>query len=55
MDFPHSVDSSASSSGSFEFLRAYAAEMTIAARWIEMGFVGIICSSHFVIGSGMPA
>ncbi len=29
-----SVDTSASSSGSFEFLRAHSAQMTMAARWI---------------------
>jgi hypothetical protein len=28
------VDTSASSSGSFEFLWTYAAQMTVAARWI---------------------
>jgi hypothetical protein len=32
------VDTSASSSGSFEFLRTYAAYMTMTARWIVERF-----------------
>jgi hypothetical protein len=33
-----SVDTSASSSGSFKFLRTHAAQMTMAARWIVERF-----------------